>query len=274
MMQPILVVGGTGTVGRAVTRRLLDAGRRVRVLSRGRRPAVAHVAGVADVEQVTGDVRTGAGLDAAVAGVETIVQCTDPARHLADAALRAGRPHLVHLSIVGVDRVPFGYYQRKLADERLVAGSGLPWTILRTTQFHELIALMLRMLTKPPVVVLPAGWSFQPVDAREVAAELARHALGAPAGRVPDLAGPEVRTVTDLAGAYLAATGRRRPMVPVRLPGRVFRAFRDGGHLAPDRAVGTITFERSLADQLAAGRAPYDGAIRAYTMPRPRKEAR
>jgi uncharacterized protein YbjT (DUF2867 family) len=267
MTNQILVTGGTGTIGRVVVQHLLDAGRQVRVLSRGRRRT-------GPAQHVTGDIRTGEGLAEAVAGVDTIVACVDPAHRVVEAALRAGKPHLVYISIVGIDRVPLGYYQRKLADERLIGSSGLPWTVLRTTQFHDLVAVMLRLLATPPVLMVPAGWSFQPVDVREVGARLAALAMGEPAGRVSDLAGPEVRAVEDLARTYLTAVGKRRPIVPVRLLGRVCRAYRAGGHLAPDRAVGTIGFEQYLDEQLAAGTVPYDDAIRDYTRRPPRQEVR
>jgi uncharacterized protein YbjT (DUF2867 family) len=268
MTTKILVVGGTGTLGRVAVDHLLTAGADVRVVSRGRRPH--HP----DVEHVIGDVRSGRGLDAAVAGVDAIVACVDPVEQLVAAARRAGSPHLVYISIVGVDRVPFPYYRHKLADERLIAESGLPWTVLRATQFHDLIALLLRMLAKPPVMALPAGLSDQPVDVREVGQRMARLALDEPAGRAPDFAGPEVRTIDDLARSYLTMVGMRRPIMPVWLPGKVFRAFRAGGHLAPDHAAGTITFEQYLSEQLAAGRVPYRDAIQDYLRPHRRKRPR
>lgn len=257
MAKQVLVTGGTGALGRAVVDRLLDDGAQVRVLSRGRRP-------VGPAPLVVGDVRTGEGLAEAVAGVDTIVHCVDPAHRVVEAAHRAGTPHLVFISIVGVDRVPLGYYRHKLADEQLIAQSGVGWTVLRATQFHDLIALVLRMAAKPPVMMVPAGWSFQPVDVREVGARLAELAQGEPAGRVPDMAGPEVRSVEDLARAYLAAVGKHRRIVPVPVPGRVTRGYRAGGHLAPEHATGTIRFEDYLNEQVAAGTIPYDGVMRSY----------
>jgi len=244
----VLVAGGTGTVGRHVVDHLVTEGADVRVLSRGRR------SGRRDVEHMTGNVRSGDGLDAAVAGVDTVVACVDPVEHLVAAAARAGSPHLVYISIVGVDRIPFFYYRRKLADERLIAASGLPWTMLRATQFHDLIAVIMRLLSKPPVMALPAGTSFQPVDVREVGQRLARLALDEPAGRAPDFAGPQVRAVGDLARSYLSMTGKRRLILPVWLPGRVFRAIRAGENMAPQHAAGSITFEEYLAEHL--GRPP------------------
>lgn len=259
MPKRILVAGGTGTVGRVVVNRLLDTGAEVQVLSRGRRAP-----GPADrARYVVGDVKTGAGLADAISGVDTVVACLDPVDRLVEAAVRAGKPHLVYISIVGIDRVPFGYYQRKLADEQLISDSGLPWTVLRATQFHDLVAAALRVLAVSPVLPVPAGWSFQPIDVRDVGARLADLAHGEPAGRVPDIGGPQVLSVTDLARQYLTAVGKRRLVVSVPLPGRVARAYRSGGHLAPDRAVGTIPFDQYLAEMSASGQRPYSRGKRA-----------
>lgn len=259
MTNCVLVTGGTGTVGRVVVDQLTAAGKDVRVLSRGRRPNQR-----ADVEHVVGDVQTGAGLDAALDGVDTIVHCVYPTEHLVAAAKRAGSPHLLYVSIVGIDRVPFAFYRRMLANERTIAESGVPWTVLRATQFHDLIAFVLRVLAKPPVMALPSGLKFQPVDVRDVGERLAGLALGEPIGRAPDFGGPQARTLDDLARSYLAIAGRRRPMVPIRLLGKVFGGIRGGGLLTPEHAAGTITFEQYLEEQQAAGRLPYRDAIRAY----------
>jgi uncharacterized protein YbjT (DUF2867 family) len=259
MTKRVLVAGGTGTLGQVVVDQLLASGADVRILSRGRRRRRRG-----DVEHVRGDLRTGQGLDVAVSGVDTIVQCAEHVHHLVAAAKQAASPHLLYTSIVGIDRVPLGLYRRKLADEQLIAASGLPWTVLRATQFHDLIAVLFRVLAKPPVLALPAGWSFQPVDVREVGDRLARLALREPVGRAPDFGGPQVRAISDLARSYLAMVGKRRPILPVWLPGRVFRAYRAGAHLAPEHADGAITFEQYLAEQLAAGDVPYGDAIHDY----------
>jgi uncharacterized protein YbjT (DUF2867 family) len=257
---PVLVTGGTGTLGRLVVARLLDAGHPVRVLSR--HPAAADDARPG-VELVAGDLASDQGIDASVAGVDVIVNLAgtskgdgDKARSLVAAATRAGAPHLVHISVVGADRVPvesavdramFGYFASKLDAEREVAGSGLPWTTLRATQFHELVLKVAEGMARLPVVPLPSGFRFQPVAAAEVADRLVELALGAPAGLVPDVAGPEVRGLGDLVRAYLRSRGKRRPFVPVPVFGSAARAVRDGAILAPDRAVGRQTWDEFLA---------------------------
>ncbi|HEX5877254.1 MAG TPA: NAD(P)H-binding protein [Actinomycetota bacterium] len=260
----ILVTGGTGTLGRLVVPRLRDDGHTVRVLSRGGREAGNGV------ELVTGDLATGEGIDAAVEGAEVVVHCAGTTKgdevktgNLVRAASRAGVRHLVYISVVGTDRVPvasavdramFGYFASKRAAEEVVAGSGLPWTTLRATQFHQSFLVLAGQMARLPVVPVAAGFRFQPVDAGEVADRLAELALAPPAGLVPDLAGPRVLGMDALVREYLRASGRHRPVLPVRLPGRAARAFRAGANLAPDRAVGQRTWEEFLADQVA-GRA-------------------
>jgi len=260
MASRILVTGGTGTLGRHVVPQLRDAGRAVRVLSRN-----AHEA--ADgIEYVTGDLLKNEGIQAAVDGAGIIVHCAggrkgddDATRNLAAAASRAGARHLVYISVVGADRIPvvsgadramFGYFGFKLAAERVITGSGVPWTTLRATQFHDLSLTVAEQLAKLPVIPVPAGVRFQPVEAGEVAARLVELALGAPAGLVPDMAGPRVHTMADLLREYLRARGKRRLLVPVRLPGQAARAVRAGANLAPDRAVGHRTWEDFLADRV------------------------
>jgi uncharacterized protein YbjT (DUF2867 family) len=243
----ILVTGGTGTLGRVIVGDLLAASKSVTVLSRRPAPSTASA-----TRWAVGDLRSGDGIDAAVAGIETIIHCASQrgdvgsATRLLDAARRAGCSHLVYISIVGVDQVPIGYYRSKLEVERLIEVSGVPFTILRTTQFHNLIARALETLSRSPVMPVPADTSFQPIDVREVATRLIELADGAPAGRVTDMGGPDIRSAHDLVRRYLEARGRRRLVVPVWLPGRGFAGFRRGGNLTPDHAVGRFSFDEFL----------------------------
>jgi uncharacterized protein YbjT (DUF2867 family) len=138
----------------------------------------------------------------------------------------------------------------KLATERVAGQSGIGWTTLRATQFHDLILMVAGALAKLPVIPVPAGSRFQPVDATEVAERMAELALGEPSGLVPDLAGPKIYTMAELVNSYLSAAGKRRPLIPVRLPGQAARALRAGANLAPDRAVGERTWEEFLADRI------------------------
>ena len=263
MTSPILVTGGTGTLGRRVVRRLRDAGNNVRVLSRRSHEAEDGI------QFMSGDLATGEGIEAAVDGIETIVHLAgsakgdeDKARNLVRAALSQTRlPHLVYISVVGAGRIPmvsrvdramFGYFESKRAAEKVVEDSGLPWTTLRATQFHDLMLTVARQLAKLPVAPVPAGFRIQPVEADEVAARLVELALGEPAGMAPDMGGPRVYGAAELLRGYLRASKRRRrPIVPVWLPGKAARVFRDGGNLAPEQAVGHRTWEEFLADRVS-----------------------
>ncbi|WP_253905178.1 SDR family oxidoreductase [Arthrobacter sp. H14] len=251
---PILVTGGTGRLGRLVVPRLLDAGRDVRVLSRQRQDAAD------DVEYVIGDLLTCEGVERAVDGVGTILHLAGAAnakgddeatRNLVRAAARAGVQHVVHISVIGADRVPLGYFKSKLEAEQAVVDSGLPFTILRAAQVHDLVLTMVQAMAKLPVIPVPGGVRFEPVDADEVAARLAALTLGEPSGMVSDLTGPEVHGMDDLIRDYLRQHGKRRLLVPFRMPGKAGRAYRAGGNLSIDgAATGKRTWEDFLAEQV------------------------
>lgn len=249
-MSTVVVTGGTGTVGRAVVNALVDAHHDVVVTSR----STSSVHG--RVRTVRLDYGSPADLEAAFHGADAVVHCatsftgvrggeTELGRRVLAGARRAGCGHVVYISIVGIDRIPLPYYRAKLATEELVENSGVPWTILRATQFHELATRLLSGLTRPPLVLVP-DVPVQPVAAEEVGARLAALAAARPAGRVPDLGGPEITTLPALARSYVAAIGRRRRVRAVRLFGSVFAGYRAGHHLAPGDATGTITYQDHL----------------------------
>ncbi len=251
MTKPILVTGGTGTLGRHVVPLLTAAGCEIRVLSRR-----AEASG--DIAYVTGDLLTGQGIEAAVDGSGTILHLAggpkgddQATRNLVRAASRAGVEHLVYISVIGADRVPLGWLRAQLAAEQAVTGSDLPWTVLRSAQFDDLVFSLVRMLARLPVVPVPGGLRLQPVDSRDVARRLVDLALGQPAGRVPDLAGPTVYGLGELARSYLRASGKHRLLVPVRIPGAAGRAYRAGENLSLTAAsTGTRTWEEFLAERL------------------------
>lgn len=253
-MAQILVTGGTGTLGRVVVAGLIRAGGQVRVLSRRRRSA----SDTARVEWTRGDLRRDVGVNEGLKGVSTVIHCAtgrgdvDAARNLIAAARANKVDHITYISIVGIDRNPLAYYRAKLEVEGLLEASGLGVTILRATQFHDLIAHGCRVLSRLPVMFVPANTRFQPISVAEVAVRLIELATQAPAGRVADIAGPQVLSATVLAHTYLEATHTRRYVTEVKFPGKVAAAYRLGAHLSPDRAVGGITFAQYLASGVGA----------------------
>ncbi|MDQ0577484.1 SDR family oxidoreductase [Agromyces albus] len=247
-MTTILVTGGTGRLGRPTVELLRSAGHDVRVLSRHEGPG-----------RVVGDLRSGQGIREAVAGTGTIVHLATRSsfgdvplmRTLLDASRAAGVGHVVYVSIVGVDRIPLGYYRQKLDVEHLLESSGLPHTILRATQFHELVVGLFTAQRFLPVVFAPKI-SFQPIAAGDVAARLAELAGGEPAGRVPDVGGPEQLPARELARQWAAAASVHRRIVPVAVPGHTFAALAAGHNLVPGPAFGTTTFAEFLAARYGA----------------------
>ena len=257
-MATVLLTGGTGVLGSELRPRLLAAGYTVRVMSR-------RAAEDGDGGWARADLLTGAGLPEAVSGVDTVVHCAssprsktreidvEGTRRLIETASAAGRPRLLYVSIVGVDRIPFGYYKAKLAAEKLAEQSPLPCSVLRATQFHTLIDMFLSILVRLPVALLPTSFRFQPIDAGEVADCVVEHVAKESAGRLPDIGGPEVRSFGDLTRAWLKARGKRAAIVPLPLPGKVAGGFRRGFNCT-ENAYGKVTWEQWLESRYGGAR--------------------
>jgi uncharacterized protein YbjT (DUF2867 family) len=235
----ILVLGGTGVVGRHVVKALADRGHEVAALSRGGSSPDPRATGY------QGDLATGAGLAAALDGVSTVIDCGNVAALRREAAVRffrtatervqklgaaAGVSHLVVLSIVGIDRVPTGYYAGKLAQEKAALDGPLPASIVRATQFHEFAGQALGFGGIGPIRLVPAMRS-QPIAGSEVAMVLADIAEKPAVGRAPDIGGPAEESMPALSRALVRHLGQHKLVVPLRVPGAAGRAIRDGGLL-------------------------------------------
>src|SRR3954463_16524088 len=162
-----LVTGGTGRLGQRLIGPLQAAGHSVRQMSRrGAGPGGGR-----------GDLATGLDLTSALTGAELVVHAaSDPrgnpwevdvagTRRLVQAVDRDRLRHLVYVSIVGVDRIPYGYYRAKFAAEQVLLASGLPVTLLRVTQFHDFVDHLLDAARRGPVLPVPMGWRGSPGDA-------------------------------------------------------------------------------------------------------------
>ena len=247
-MSEVLVTGGTGVLGKQVVERLGSAGLKARVLSRSGQPGTLR-----------GDLSTGEGLDLAVRGADTIIHCAsspfrkarqtdvEGTKRLLEAATIAGVSHLVYISIVGIDRASsYPYYRIKLDTEWVIESAPVPYTIVRATQFYDLVLMAVRFLERMPIMVVPNGFPGQPIDAGEVAGRMVELALSDPAGRVPDIGGPEVRTVADIVRSYLEVSGQQKRTLKFWLPGKTARAFREGALTCPNNRYGEIRWEEFL----------------------------
>ncbi|RZU72456.1 uncharacterized protein YbjT (DUF2867 family) [Micromonospora kangleipakensis] len=250
----VLVTGASGRLGRVVLPTLLGEGFAVRAMSRHRRDDPR-------VEWVVADLSTGEGLAGAVRGVEAVLHLASApgggrthdvdvlgTRRLVVAAGAAGVRHLVHVSIVGIDRVPFGYYRHKLAAEEVVRAGEVPWSILRATQFPVFLDELLRAASRLGPTVGDRAVLAQPVDPGEVASRLAARLAAGPSRAVEDFGGPQVLRFDEAVCAWRAARQSRRPLLPIRIPGRLGRALRSGGLTTTATPTGTRTWADYLAD--------------------------
>jgi len=246
----VAVAGGTGLTGRHVVAQLLGAGHEVTILARSR--------GV--------DLMTGSGLDTALDGIDVTIDVTSvttirrkqsvtfftaAGSNLLAAAQKAGVRHHIALSIVGIDRVKYGYYEGKLRQEEMVRGAPIPWTILRATQFHEFADQYLAQVPGPFALI--PRMRTQPIAVREVAQHLVDLAGQQPRQMAPELAGPREESLSDMVRRLQQARGQHRPMVPLWIPGAGPRAMANGG-LLPDRPGprGKQTFDEWLAETFPA----------------------
>ncbi len=253
MSTTVLVTGGMGTLGREIVKQLVSKQYRTRVLSRqGAMPVPAGV------ELISGDLGTGSGLNAAVAGIDTIIHCASAPRNaqrvdvegtrLLLQAVQNRSTHIIYPSIVGIDRSTFSYYQAKRAAEEIIEHAILPWTILRATQFHNLVLNILQGfgVDTQSVVKIPGHMRFQSIDVSEVAAQLVTLVEQGPAGHIPDMGGPEILTIAEMTTTYLHIQGREAIIQEEPPTGDMFQAFTSGVNLVPDHAVGKISWETFL----------------------------
>ena len=222
----IAVAGGTGTLGRRVTEELRSRGHDVRVLSR-RSPDYRV------------DLTTGDGLAAALAGCDVVIDASNDAskhaartlvegsRRLLAAGQAAGVRHHVCVSIVGCDQVPMGYFRAKLDQERVVERGPVPWSLVRATQFHELVAATLAPAARWRVLPVPRATSAHATGCNAARA-VADVAEGPAHLDRLEVAGPEIADARDLARTWRSVTGRRALLLGVPLPGRLGRALRAG----------------------------------------------
>jgi uncharacterized protein YbjT (DUF2867 family) len=249
----VLVTGGTGRLGRRVVELLQGGEHRVRQMSRrGTGPG-----------GVRGDLGTGFDLGPALASAEVVVHAASDARgdpwqvdvagtrRLVQAVDRERLRHLVYVSVVGADRVPYGYYHAKFAAEQVLLASGLPVTLLRVTQFHDFVDQLLATARRGPVLPVPMGWRVQPVDVGEVAAHVAEVAGRPPDGGVVEYGGPEELSVADIARGWAAAREPGAHVVATPIPGKLGAALRDGAALPTTGSRGVRTYAEHLAEDHA-----------------------
>lgn len=245
----VVVMGANGTLGRATVERALARGHETIAVTRSA-PKRAFMKAI----HRSADVISGEGVADAVRRADVVINAVnseknarallvDGTRKLLEACEAGDVKHYVAISIVGIDLVPLKYYAIKLEEEGIVEQqSKTPWSLLRATQFHNLVDAMFTRSARFGFVLAPSGAKMQPIDVVEVASALVEAGEGGPKKRLPDLGGPEVLSIKELAQQWLKATRRTRLIMPAPVPGRLGASLRAGGLCAPDRALGKRTF--------------------------------
>jgi uncharacterized protein YbjT (DUF2867 family) len=242
----ILVIGGSGLIGSKVVPRL-------RALGHDAIPASPST-GV--------DTMTGEGLDAAMAGVDTVLDLSNSpsfadadvlaffettGRNIAAAETRAGVKHHVALSVVGADRLPdSGYLRAKVVQEKLIRDAGVPYTIVRSAQFFEFLKGIVQASAKGESIHLSTGY-MQPIASDDVADAMTEATVGAPVDGIVEIGGPQKIRMAELVQRYLEAIGDpRRVIADARAP--YFGTVLEDDSLvpAPGARQGTIDFEQWL----------------------------
>ncbi len=223
-MKRILITGGNGTLGRQLVASLQEKSI-VRVMSR--HPQSDNTGN--QVEWAQADVTTGEGVTEALQQADIIVNCLSSpmadtyeadikgTKNLLAQAKHLGVQYVLHISIIGIDRIIYRYYQYKLGAELVVVESGIPYAIARIGQFHSFVDYLLSPLKQAEgdEVSIPVDVKFQPIDTTDVVAHLAPYILEATyQGRLPDFAGPDILNLKDLASSWLKAQGMSHAIKP------------------------------------------------------------
>lgn len=241
-----VVIGGTGLIGSKVVSRLLEQEHEVVV--------AAPSTGI--------DILTGEGLDAAMAGTDTVIDLANSptfqgaavmdffqtaGRNVLGAEARAGVGHHLALSVVGTARLATSdYFRAKLAQELLITTSAIPYTIVHSTQFFEFLPSIIQSGAQGETVRLPSAL-VQPIAAEDVADAVTRLALGAPANGIVEIAGPERESLPDLAQRFMSIVQDPRQVVG-DVHARYFGAELQSDTLVPAQAAwqGALNLERWL----------------------------
>jgi uncharacterized protein YbjT (DUF2867 family) len=250
----IVVIGGTGLIGSKLVTRLLAKGHEVL--------AASPASGV--------NTLTGAGLDEALAGAQVVVDVANSpsfedqavldffetsGRNLLAAEAKAGVTHHIALSVVGTERLQqSGYFRAKLAQEKLIKASGLPYTLVHSTQFFEFLGGIAQSATDGDTVRLSPA-NVQPISSDDVADAMFEAATGQPLNTTIEIAGPEKLPLSDLVRRYLKAKGDTRRVVD-DTTARYFGALLETDTLVPGAGagLGKTPFESWFAAQAAATR--------------------
>lgn len=259
-MARILVTGGTGALGTDLVARLAQTPHIIRITSRQPKPAEAKT------EWAQVNFESQRDFSEAVRDVDVIVHCaSSPTRNtyqadvigtqnLLASARQAKVKNFIFISIVGIDRIPYSYYLHKLAIEKDIKESGVPYSIARVAQFHGFIDMLLGLTKRlwwMPILTLPTNWQLQTIDTREVSTYLAPFIEKDATGRIDNVAGPQVLRLGDMARQWRDIQGGYKPIIRLPMFGKIAHGVDQCYLTAPDKAYGSITWADYLREKYA-----------------------
>lgn len=251
-MMDILITGASGTLGTQLCNVLHENNISFRAAGRSK-PKLPY-----DVEYCKMDLDTGEGFSEALNGIKYIFHLAsgtsrrniktdaEKTESLIAASGQRQISHFIYISIVGIDKIPYSYYIDKLNSEEKIIHSGLPYTILRATQFHEFIDLVFAKLTRFPIGLVPKQFKIQPVETRTVAAELFKIYQSGPQNKIINTGGPEILTLGEMVKPWLKAKNRKKIIVNFPWFGKTAEALKKGYNTCDETASGSITWKQYL----------------------------
>ena len=251
-MKNILITGASGTLGKELCK----------VLSANNTPYIAISRNEMDIDPpakwMYADLNSGEGLNKLPSKIDTVIHLATNASNknsasdpeLTNEMLKFSRTknvsHFIYMSIVGIDKIPYPYYEQKLQSENYVISGNLPFTILRATQFHQLIDFFLSNSLKFPIALLPKKYKFQPIAPKSVAEKLYAISQAEPLNGIVNIGGPEILTFGELYKDWLKAKGRKALVINLPLPGKRSQAFVNGYNTCEEKDTEGTTWKEYL----------------------------
>ncbi|MBK7872519.1 MAG: NAD(P)H-binding protein [Saprospiraceae bacterium] len=263
-MKKALITGGTGVLGSALAKELQIQNLDFLAISRSR-DKINHynsTTEVSDLPWQCADLMTGEGLEQALIDVDTVFHLASipkqtnedhPELKLMENLLNAARKkdvqHLIYISILGVDRVPMPYYRAKLEAEKILQKSGIPYTILRATQFHEFLEAIINLCLKLPIGLVPKKFKVQPISLEAVVQALIKISENEPQHKILNIGGSEVLNFGEAAKLWLEYHHKSKPVINIPIMGKLMKSIANGGLLCQEVAPDSITWETYLQEK-------------------------
>lgn len=255
-MDKILITGGTGHLGQKVAGSHLFNNREIRILST--KTISSHTK---NITYYKANLASNTQLKRAINGVDTIIHCASNPKNFEQVDIEGTKNllkaidsrnirHFIYISIVGINKSSYPYYKAKLEVENLLSASGLPYTIVRTTQFHNFVLSMIQNLINSSndksILKIPKGLKFQSIATQEVAELLAKTSLEQPKGLLPDFGGAQILSFEEMAACYLKQFQLQYQLKTEITNDTRHELFKSGINLCPDYTFGKETWNTFL----------------------------